>query len=58
MKALPIHIDELIDTLDKEYPARCIQKNESLEQHLRYAGKRELVDYLLSLREKGKEKIL
>ena len=45
---IPPLATELITILDKAIPPRCIRKGESLEDAHRYAGKRELVDMLLS----------
>lgn len=39
---------ELIAQLDKAYPARCIQHNESATDAHRYAGRRQLIDELLT----------
>lgn len=40
---------QLIEALDKAYPARCIQKGESPEDAHRYAGARELIERLLDI---------
>ena len=39
----------LVELLDQMYPARCISPGESLEDHLRHAGKRELIDDLRAI---------
>lgn len=44
----PLYSDDLIEWLDKQYPPRCIQKGESLEDAHRYAGRRDLIDELLA----------
>lgn len=49
MKALPATARDLVEALDAEFPPRCIRPVESLADAHRYAGKRELVDYLKSL---------
>jgi hypothetical protein len=38
---------DLIEKLNKEYPARCIKHNESAIDAHRYAGKRDLIENLL-----------
>lgn len=43
---LPETTADLIKFLDKQYPAKCIEPRQSLEDAHRYAGKRELVEYL------------
>lgn len=55
MKALPPDAESLVLELDEAFPARCITPHETLEQHLRYAGKRELVDWLLHLLKRTEE---
>lgn len=50
MKHLPATARELVDALDKAYPARCIRPDESLESAHRYAGARDLIDTLIYLR--------
>ncbi len=47
MKQLPIDAESLIIQLNETYPARCIKPGESLEDHLRYAGMRDLVETLV-----------
>lgn len=47
MKQLPLDTESLILQLDETYPARCIKPGETLEEHLRYAGLRSLVDTLM-----------
>lgn len=47
LDALPLDSQELVERLDKLFPARCIQPGESLEDAHRYAGKRDLVEALL-----------
>lgn len=42
----PLFSREQVEFLQKAFPARCIQRGESLEDHLRYSGKRELVDLI------------
>lgn len=60
MKNLPGSARDLIKALDAEFPARCIRADESPEGAHRYAGKREVVDYLLTLlqRSENTDKIL
>ena len=47
-KYTPLSAAELIERLAAEYPPRCIQVGETLESHIRYAGKAELVGTLKS----------
>lgn len=42
---------DLIENLDRQFPARCIQPHETLEEAHRYAGKRELIDELLATKQ-------
>lgn len=43
---LPHDTGLLIDYLNALFPPRCIRKGESLEDAHRYAGARELIDYI------------
>ena len=52
-KVLPLTTEQLIESLEVSYPPRCIGKNESLEDHYRYAGASELVQTLRSLLERS-----
>ena len=38
---------EVVEWLEEQYPPQCIRKGEELEEHLRYAGK---VDLVIALR--------
>tara|TARA_S200000501_G_C20843358_1_gene752643 strand:- start:435 stop:656 length:222 start_codon:yes stop_codon:yes gene_type:complete len=49
--AIPAFSKDLLVQLDLTYPARCKLPAENEEDHQRYAGKRELIDELLSLLE-------
>ena len=53
LKSLPLHAEDLVDALDKLYPPRCIAPGQSLEGAHRYAGARELVDFLIALRDRA-----
>jgi hypothetical protein len=44
---IPPNTVDLLKKLDKDYPAHCIRKGQSLEDAHRYAGKRELIEALL-----------
>lgn len=46
---VPVRSEDLIERLDKVYPARCKQPGELEENHQRYAGVRQLIDELLGL---------
>lgn len=48
MKDLPSNTTELIDLLDSTFPHRCPRPGDSPEAIWMYAGKRELVDLLIS----------
>ena len=48
---MPRDADLMVERLDALYPHRCIGMNESLEQAHRYAGMRELVDFLVHWRD-------
>ena len=47
---LPVRSSDLIDELDKTYPHRCRQYGEDEASHWLYAGKRALIDELLTAR--------
>lgn len=49
--ALPLTCEELIEHLDKKFAARCIRPAETLADAHRIAGARDLVDYLIDLRD-------
>jgi hypothetical protein len=44
---LPHLTGDLLEWLDQKIPKQCIRAGESLEEAHRYAGKRELVSFLL-----------
>lgn len=52
VKTYPPDSRDLIDWLDKHFPPRCIKPGETPEDAHRYAGKRELVDWLIEIRRK------
>ena len=56
IKPFPLDASDLLVRIDEEFPPRCIAKDETLEDHLRYAGKRELIDEL-KLRLEAAERI-
>ncbi len=47
MNRLPVYATQLVEELNKDFPARCIAPGQTLEDAHRYAGKRELVEGLL-----------
>jgi len=53
LEDLPALSTSLIEELDLLFPPRCIRLNETLEQAHREAGKRELVDFLVQLAQRG-----
>jgi hypothetical protein len=49
---------DMIDMLDKTYPHRCMGSKENVDDHIRYAGRRDLIDELVmmkALEEEGDE---
>lgn len=44
-----------IEALEANYPSRCLRPNERVEDHLRYAGKVELIAVLKSFVDPGLE---
>ena len=44
--SIPTDTRTLIDELDEMFPPRCIAKGEAPEDAHRYAGQRDLVEYL------------
>ena len=46
MKYLPATVPDLIKKLDEMYPARCIGPKETIESAQRYAGSRDVIEYL------------
>ena len=55
MDLLPPTVPELIKRLDEAFPHRCIRSEERPEDAHRYAGKRELVDYLIRMLQRTEE---
>ena len=53
--ALPLTCAELVAHLDEKYQARCIGPSETLAEAHRLAGAREVVDYLIDLRDNPEE---
>ena len=51
---LPKLSTELVEDLAQRFPPRCLKPNETVEDHLRYAGKVELIALLV--RESVQEK--
>lgn len=45
---IPTYSTELVKRLDAIYPHQCLAPGESVEIHHRYAGRRELIDELIS----------
>lgn len=43
---LPVFTRESLEALEVLFPQRCLSRGESAEDHLRYAGKAELVEML------------
>ena len=54
--SLPWDVKQLIEDLDSTFPPRCIRKGETLEEAHRYAGKRELIEVLISSSEEEMNK--
>lgn len=57
MRKLPIDVKALIETLNAEIPHRCPQPTDSEREIWMYAGKRALVDMLLTVAEQSRMKI-
>lgn len=53
---LPADTLELIEQLDRKYPERCIGLSQTIEEAHRYAGKRELINELIMLKQKTEQK--
>ena len=49
MDKLPFYSADLIKALDELVPPRCIGSRQAPEDAHRYAGKRELVEFLIGL---------
>lgn len=47
---IPLNTLEFIDLIDRAYPQRCMSRGESLEDHHRYAGMRELIDEMVQMK--------
>ena len=48
---LPGNSVDLIEQLDAMFPPRCIHMGESIEDHVRYAGKCDLIQFLKRVRD-------
>ena len=46
IESFPTHAIDLVSILGDKFPPRCMAQAEKLEDHLRYAGKVELIAYL------------
>lgn len=53
IEPLPQYSSDLIDLLNRLYPARCIQPNEDRELAVHYSGARALIDELIEWREQA-----
>ena len=58
MEFIPASAEELVSALDKEFPHRCIEASQDPVLAHRYAGKRELVDWLIRITEDTREEML
>jgi hypothetical protein len=47
MYRLPVFASQLVEELNKSHPARCMRVGETVEEHQRYAGGRDLIDSLV-----------
>ena len=54
-ESFPVKSIDLIEMLDKTYPARCSKKGESEIEAHRYAARRELIDELLVAKQEYEE---
>lgn len=57
MDKLPLYASVLVEELNALFPARCIGPGQSLEDAHRYAGKRELVEFLQSVAHRTDENV-
>lgn len=48
-KQIPMYASDLINKLDVQYPHKCLKPGEDKDEAIFYAGKRMLIDDLLSL---------
>lgn len=46
IEGIPYVTESLVEALEALFPPRCLKVGESVEQHLRYAGKVELIALL------------
>lgn len=46
IKSFPQYASDLLKDLQEQFPPRCIERDESIEDHQRYAGKVELITYI------------
>ena len=51
LRSLPTSVVDLVEHLDERYPDRCITRGETLEDAHRLAGARDVINYLLDLRD-------
>lgn len=58
MKTLPLYATDLVEELNKLFPPVCIRPGQSLEDAHRYAGKRELVEFLTAVAVKTDSNVL
>lgn len=58
IEALPVLAADLVERLDEEFPARCIGPTQTPEAAHRYAGKRDLIDFLVNLLREAEDNAL
>lgn len=58
LEKLPPLSAQLVEELDKAYPARCIERDQSEIDAHRYAAKRELVEFLMHLSNNPEQRVL
>lgn len=49
--SLPENVVDLVEHLDNKFPNRCIHRNETFEDAQRLAGARDVINYLIDLRD-------
>lgn len=53
LTSLPTFCVDLLEELDRTFPPLCIREGQTVEAAHRYAGKRELIDFLFAVKARG-----
>ena len=51
LESLPTYSTDLVEALEARYPDRCIRRGENLEDAHRLAGARDVINFLIDLRD-------